>query len=153
MVKNVDAATTAAGTIGSANFPSDFGTLLLIEADEVDITIKSPVEFNQLKNNLNAEVTPSVNSQVALQIGQTQISLLPATVTGTYHLTYLIGFTDVTQNGATDIPLGDSFNDSILSFALEEYFINKYEVELATYYHAQAYKASPFPIVDEQRTS
>ena len=76
----------------------------------------------------------------------TQILIAPANDVDSYDLTYIILPVNITEGGATDIPLTAIHFDVILDFALWYFYKDKQEFDIAQSYLKDGYLTSPFKL-------
>lgn len=149
LVRAGTASITSVGTIGSAGLPADYGFYLKMTRSGVDYVKRiTAEEYVDIKNGKDLLRIASTGAQYALPESQ-QIRILPATVSsGDYDLAYLILPADIFYDLTVgdDIPLSHVHFNSIIAFALSEFFLDKQEFESAAAQEKIAYSCAPFSL-------
>lgn len=143
---HVDA--SSAGLISSASLPTDFGILLGISKDGIPINVESPEDFERKADYTNLEVYPSIYSMAALQKSD-GIHLLPSSSVGSFSISYFKDFAEREQGTSPDFALDNQYFETIASFALFRYWMDKTESELAKTHLMEAYSSCPFPLTEK----
>ena len=135
------------GVSGSANLPSDFNFLVDLESttNGTTLTKLEPQDFLRYKRSNTVQNPPS-NTDIRYSLSGAVINYIPATISTTFEISYIIVPPNITQSGANDIVLGAEHWDTIVALAKESYYYDKMEFDIGRAMRNNAIENSPFKI-------
>jgi hypothetical protein len=153
------AAVATEGTGIITSLPTDYGFFVALskpktgeETFGTPIIRATPEEWNALINDINPNFSASTTSPYCYP-ENTQISILPVAAYSGLRLSYIIKIFDVvvvTGAGGTDIPLDERHFNTLLAFAVSQYYRDKQEFQVSELYLADAYRLAPFKLEEKK---
>ena len=130
----------------ASSLPSDYGVFLKLSKSGVSVTKETAEGYQDVKDGRIPHKVPSSTVNYCLP-KSTTIEVLPATVTDLYTLVYIVAPISVTYtDGATDIPLDPIHFRSILAFAAELIYNDKFDFDLAASFRKRAFELAPYKL-------